>query len=80
MLGLALERLSYNPTYDIATTFFLKDEIEQMEADKDAFEGLSSFLNATCGEAETIMVLKEYPRWIRERKFKKSESRHLKTG
>lgn len=57
--GLALSRLKYHPTYSLATTYFFAKDVEG--ASEEAVEGVSNFLNASCGEAETILVLRELP-------------------
>lgn len=59
--GLALSRLSYHPAFDIATTYFTKDDLGTSPAAQEAVEGVSNFLNAYCGHADTILVLKETP-------------------
>ncbi|MFA6429885.1 MAG: DHH family phosphoesterase [Patescibacteria group bacterium] len=55
--GLALARLQYNPTYDIATTYFFRNDYAALG--EEAAEGVSNFLNAVCGSADTILVLRE---------------------
>lgn len=57
--GLALSRLSYHKTYDLVTTYFFAKDLEG--ASEDAVEGVSNFLNASCSEADTILVLRELP-------------------
>jgi phosphoesterase RecJ-like protein len=39
----------------------LDDLKEVPDADEEAMEGLSNFLNAVCGNSETILVLRETP-------------------
>lgn len=54
--GLALSRAQYNPKLDIISTYILKSD----SADETSIsEGLSNFLNAVAGQADTIMVLTE---------------------
>ncbi len=57
--GLALSRLKYHPTYNIVTTYFFAKDLVGMS--EEAVEGISNFLNASCGEAEVILVLRELP-------------------
>ncbi|HVM90965.1 MAG TPA: DHH family phosphoesterase [Verrucomicrobiae bacterium] len=59
--GLALSRLHENPTYDMTCTFFTLKDIEGVPGGDEAVEGVSNFLNAVCGEADTILVLREKP-------------------
>jgi phosphoesterase RecJ-like protein len=58
--GLALSRLRHNPAYDLVTTYFLLEDLQAPGAD-EAIEGVSNFLNGVCGNAETIMTLREIP-------------------
>lgn len=57
--GLALSRLRFHPTYNLVTTYFFAKDLEGAPA--DAVEGVSNFLNACCGEADTMLVLRELP-------------------
>ncbi len=58
--GLALSRLHYNETLNLTSTYFLLDDLKEIpDADEEAMEGLSNFLNAVCGGSETILVLRE---------------------
>ncbi len=57
--GLALSRLRINKKYNVATTYFFAKDLEG--APEEAVEGVSNFLNASCGEAETMLVLRELP-------------------
>lgn len=57
--GLALERLSFRPEYDLAVTYFLASDLQGLPEGGDAIEGVANFLNATCGNCDTILVLKE---------------------
>lgn len=60
--GLALARLQYNETLNLTSTYFLLDDLKEVpDADEEAMEGLSNFLNAVCGNSETILVLRETP-------------------
>lgn len=59
--GLALERLHFRPEYDLAFTYFLVSDLEGIPGADEAVEGVSNFLNATCSEADTILVLRERP-------------------
>lgn len=56
--GLALSRLKYNKTYNMVTTYFFAKDLEG--APEEAVEGVSNFLNASCGEADTMLVLREF--------------------
>lgn len=55
--GLALSRLKYHKAYNLATTYFFAKDLGGMS--EEAIDGVSNFLNASCGEAETILVLRE---------------------
>ncbi len=60
--GLALARLNHNTTLNITSTYFLEEDLKEVpEADEEAMEGLSNFLNAVCGGAEGVLVLREMP-------------------
>jgi phosphoesterase RecJ-like protein len=60
--GLALARLNHNTQFNITSTYFLLEDLKEVpEADEEAMEGLSNFLNAVCGDAETMLVLRELP-------------------
>lgn len=58
--GLALSRLRYNPTYDIAATVLTQQDLKQFGVSKEDLEGLSNFLN-TLKDAKIILVLYELP-------------------
>ena len=55
--GLALSRLQHNKTYDMAWTYLKREDLEG--AKDNAVDGISNFLNAICGFADTVMVLHE---------------------
>ena len=55
--GLALSRLQYDAKRDIATTYLLRADTESVPA--ESLDGLSNFLNAVCGFADTVLVLRE---------------------
>ncbi|PIP60683.1 hypothetical protein COX00_01840 [Candidatus Uhrbacteria bacterium CG22_combo_CG10-13_8_21_14_all_47_17] len=57
--GLALERLHFRPEYDLAITYFLASDIAEVPGGDEAVAGVSNFLNATCGNCDTILVLRE---------------------
>ncbi len=59
LLGLALERLQYNEMFDMASTYFVKEDFERLNADEEDARGIVEFLNATCGHADSIMLLKD---------------------
>ncbi|MEK7473350.1 MAG: DHH family phosphoesterase [Patescibacteria group bacterium] len=59
--GLALERLVFNPGYDAAVTYFTRTDLDGTPGADEAVEGISNFLNATCGGADVILVLREKP-------------------
>ena len=65
--GLALSRLSYHPGLDVVSTYFLTEDLPT-KASEEAVEGLSNFLNAACGQGDTMLVLRE----TREGKIKGS--------
>lgn len=56
--GLALSRLSYHPELDVVSTYFLIEDLPT-KASEEAVEGISNFLNAACGHADTMLVLRE---------------------
>lgn len=56
--GKALARLKKDTALDMATTYFFAEDYAAVK-DEEATNGLSNMLNATCGDAETVMVLKE---------------------
>lgn len=56
--GLALARLYYHPTLDVVSTYFLAEDLPT-KASEEAVEGMSNFLNAACGNADTMLVLRE---------------------
>ncbi|MBP7133730.1 DHH family phosphoesterase [Patescibacteria group bacterium] len=58
--GLALSRLKHQPHLNLVSTYFLKEDLTQPGLE-DAVEGISNFLNATCGNADTILVIRELP-------------------
>lgn len=55
--GLGLSRLTHHPSYNLVTTYFMAKDL--VGADEEAIEGVSNFLNASCGDADTILVLRE---------------------
>lgn len=57
--GLALSRLRYNKEQSLASTYFFAKDLDG--ASEEAVEGVSNFLNASCGEADTMLVLRELP-------------------
>ncbi len=59
--GLALSRLQHHPSLDLVTTYFLQEDLKIAGVTEEAIEGVSNFLNAVCGGADTILVLKELP-------------------
>lgn len=58
--GIALARLSYHAELDIVSTYFLTEDLPT-KASEEAVEGISNFLNAACGHADTMLVLRELP-------------------
>lgn len=60
LLGLALERLQYNEEHDMASTYFVKEDFDRLAVDEEDSRGVVEFLNATCGHADTIMLLKDF--------------------
>jgi phosphoesterase RecJ-like protein len=57
--GLALSRLQYDPKLDLTVTYLLLKDLEGLSGADEMVEGISNFLNAVCGEADTVMVLRE---------------------
>ena len=58
--GIALERLRYNNTHQMATTALTIKDFEDCGVDEESTEGISNFLAAVL-DAPTIMVLREAP-------------------
>ncbi|MEK7655583.1 MAG: DHH family phosphoesterase [Patescibacteria group bacterium] len=56
--GLALSRLHYDKSRDLATTYFLADDLKA-PGSEETVEGLSNFLNFVCADSDTILVLRE---------------------
>lgn len=59
LLGLALERLQYNERFDMASTYFVKEDFERLGVDEEDARGVVEFLNATCNHADSVMLLKD---------------------
>lgn len=59
--GLALSRLTVSPTFHLAYTYFLQEDLKRIPQSDEAIEGVSNFLNAVCEGVDTILVLKELP-------------------
>jgi phosphoesterase RecJ-like protein len=57
--GLALERLAHDPELDGTVTYFTRKDLDDIPGADEAVEGVSNFLNATCGGSDTFMVLCE---------------------
>lgn len=57
--GTVLSRLSYNSTYDIATTYIT--EQEGLEAPPERFDTFINFLAGVLKDVDTILFLKEQP-------------------
>lgn len=57
--GKVLSRLQYNARLDLAATYILKEDV--LDLPSDITDGISNFLSAVVGQAETILVLKELP-------------------
>jgi phosphoesterase RecJ-like protein len=55
--GLALSRLKEQKDLNIVSTYFLQSDIPPGQ--EEAVEGITNFLNATCGQTDTILVLRE---------------------
>jgi len=55
--GLALSRLQYDKTRDLATTYLLRKDMDGVP--EEFIDGISNFLNAVCGFADTVLVLRE---------------------
>lgn len=57
--GTLLSRLSYNKTYDVATTYMLTSDIVDVSA--DVADGMSNFLQNVVKNIDTVLVLRELP-------------------
>lgn len=57
--GLALSRLKEQKELNLVSTYFLQADIPPGQ--EEAVEGITNFLNATCGQTDTILVLRELP-------------------
>ncbi len=55
--GLLLSRLRHHATYDVVSTYVLKEDVLDVSA--DIVEGVSNFLNRVTGNTDTILVLRE---------------------
>lgn len=55
--GTLLSRLYYNKEYDVASTYFMSDDLEGMPG--EITEGMVNFLSGVVREADTIMLLKD---------------------
>lgn len=58
--GLALSRLHYHTDFDMVSTYFFAKELPT-KASEESVEGMSNFLNAVCGYADAVLVLRELP-------------------
>lgn len=56
--GLALSRLTHDKERDMATTYFLREDLKSPGAE-EAVEGLSNFLQFVCGDCDATFVLRE---------------------
>lgn len=60
--GLMLSRLTYNPTYELVTTYLLETDVPRGSPDAgDMTSGFGNFLNAVAKQADTVMILQELP-------------------
>jgi phosphoesterase RecJ-like protein len=57
--GLLLSRLSYNETYDVASTYILNSDVAGLP--NEDVDGAANFLNGVVGECDTILTLRELP-------------------
>lgn len=57
--GVVLSRLSYNATYDVATTYITEEEAEN--APPERYDSFINFLAGVLKDVDTIMFLKEHP-------------------
>ena len=57
--GLVLSRLHYNEKYDVASTYLLQSDTTNVP--NDVIDGVSNFLNAVIGQADTMLFLRELP-------------------
>jgi len=55
--GLALSRLVKNEEQDLAVTYITNEDFEKYNVPANAVEGISNFLQAVMGNAESILVL-----------------------
>jgi len=58
--GLALARLQKNDKYDLASTYFLKEDLTGVPEADEAIAGMSNFLAGVCGATDAILVLVEH--------------------
>lgn len=57
--GKALDRLKHVPEYDLAVTWFKREDFDEIPGGDEAVEGVSNFLNSACSGADVILVLRE---------------------
>lgn len=57
--GLALSRLHRHPSLGIVTTYIQLADLTHVPGGDEAMDGISNFLNAVCGGADTMLVLRE---------------------
>ncbi len=57
--GMLLMRLSYNPEFDVVSTYILNSDTSGLP--NEAVDGAANFLNRVTGDCDTIMILKELP-------------------
>lgn len=55
--GLLLSRLHHNKTYDVVSTYLLKEDLDGTSP--ELVEGVANFLNGVTGGTDTILVLRE---------------------
>lgn len=55
--GLAMSRLQHNKIYDVAWTYLKHEDLIGVQ--DDTLDGIANFLNAVCGFADAILVLRE---------------------
>ena len=57
--GKMLDRLHYNATYDVVSTYILEEDM--IGFGTDDVEGASNFLSATVGESDAVLTLRQLP-------------------
>lgn len=59
--GSVLARLRFLPEQKLVYTFATRADLEGTKNGQEALDGISNFLNASCSDADTVLVLRELP-------------------